>query len=637
MFKFLRKYNKMLLSVFGVLLMITFLIPQAFNEFSKRAAETSGTVATVGNDESISSAEWHQFQQEVDLIEKLIRIGAMQQMPGVGQIKNPEQWYLLVREAKAAGVVPVFEPRDASDPSMQQLMAITGVRDPGAIRRTQEHYMGVAQLLDLYMTGDLYSDLRLRSEAERLMHGVTARTVVLQPDPADSSIEPTAEQIEEQMKKYADKLPGEGEHGFGYRLPNRVKIEWLTIPAQTIRTLTENSPAMDRVEQYRHWKKNPQGSFPPYPAEGAGAEIPDAVRNDLLNQLVSKQTDEIIKFATNTLSLARRGVPEKDGYLVLPENWETTHKTLPQLAEDLRKHFTIELPTYEARGDRWLNIDELASLPGIGGATTDKVSNTPVNLAALVPAAKEFGANSTIVIQEGVAGPPLRDAAGSLYIFRIIDTDTTRQPASVDEVREQVVKDLKRQAEYDRLKESLTAIESEARTKGLVEIALAHDTIVQASRPISLWNEQYVNMMAQYGIPLTPRPSELPIIGADKDTVQAIIDRAFSDIPEGVPAAEVPVDKRIFAVASDNKLSLVVVEVMSQQPLTREGFDRLVNSGAIQQMVSLEDADERRSVDKAFSLDALVKRNNFKFESRSEESDSKPEAGEEEPKTASAG
>jgi hypothetical protein len=644
MFKFLRKYNKMLLAVFGVLLMITFLIPQAFNQFSERAAAHSGTVATVGDGESVSAAEWVQYQEEVRILEN-----SLARLPGIDEANKPAQWYLLVREAKAAGVVPVLAVPDTSNPQVRQAMALSGVRDPNVLRQADEHLQGVVQLLRLYMTGDLYSDLRLRSEAERLLHTVSARMVVLKPDPAESSFEPTPQQIEEQMKKYADQLPGEGEHGFGYKLPERAKIEWLTVSADSIRTLVESSPAMDRVEQFRHWKKNPNAAtFPPYPAEGVDAEIPEAVRNDLLNQLVKAKAEEIAKAASDPMRLAVLALPQKDGYAVLPENWSATQKSFAQLAGDLRTRFGVDLPAYEARGDKWLTMDELKALPGIGTATTDKITNTPVAFIDLVKAAMEFAGSPTLIIQEGVTGPPLRDAAGNLYLFRITDTDPAHVPASVDEVREQVVNDLKREAEYQRLKETLTSIESEARTAGLIQTALAHDTAVQPTTSVYLWNPQNLEMMVQimrqYGMPLTSRPSSLPVIdkpgeAGDRETVEAILVRSMQ-VPADKPAAEIPVEQRIFAVPSDNRLAVLVVEVVSQQPLTREGFERLVDLGAVQQLVSKEEADDERTIDRAFSFDALAKRNNFKFTREGEEEAEDAESGEgapKETKTAAAG
>ena len=508
MFKFLRKYNKMLLAIFGVLLMITFLIPEAFNRFSQAAGARTGTIATVGDGEKVSAMEWDRYQRELRVLDRLNN-GRPPAFPGLGEVKSPEHWFLLVREAEQAGVVPAIDMGEITRDQLANLMAAADERDPAIISRAQAHYAGVAQLINLYSTGDLYSDRRLRSEAERLLHMVTARMVVVQPDETKSDLQPTEQQIKEHMDKYADKLPGEGEFGFGYKLPNRVKIEWLTISAESVRKVIENSPELDGVQQRLHWKRN-AAKFPqnPYPADGSAMAIPDVVRTDLLNQLTKAKVEDISKHASDALRMPLRGLPEKDGYVVLPADWATRQKPLPQLAEELRTRFGIDLPAYAARGDTWLKPDDLPQLSGLGTATTDKVGSMPVSLADLVNATHEFGASSTIIVQKGVAGPPVKDAQDNVYLFRITDADKSRVPNSVDEVREQVVKDLKRQADYERIKGSLAELESKARTSGLLQTALEKGTVVQAPTGVYLWSEYWIQMMAQYRMPLTPQPAD---------------------------------------------------------------------------------------------------------------------------------
>lgn len=633
MFKFLRKYNKMLLAIFGVLLMITFLIPQAFNQFSQQAAARTGTVATVGDGEKISALEWDVYQRELRVIDRLrSMVGSL---PGVGDIKTPEHWYLLVREAQNAGLVPVMNLRDLPPEQAQQILDASGERDIDVVQRAITHYDGVRQLLNLYTTGSLYSDRRVRSEAERLLHIATARLVVIQPDPAQSTLQPTEQQIEEQMKKYADKLPGEGEFGFGYKLPDRLKIEWLTIPAASVRALVEKSEAMDAVQQRLHWKRNPNKNLPPYPTDGSAPPIPDVVRTDLLNQLTKAKQDEIAKFAADTLRLAQRGLPEKDGYLVLPADWATRQKPLPQLAEDVQKRFASDLPSYSARGDGWLTISELTSLPGIGAASSEKIGATPVPFSDLAKATHEFGGNATVLVQRGVAGPPLKDLEGNLYIFRITDTDASRPPASADEVREQVVKDLRREADYQRIKAAVADLQQQARTDGLVKLALEHNTIVQPESSVYLWNEYWVLTMVQYRMPLSPQRAALPIIGDEPKVTQAIIDFARS-LPQDKPIDQVPEDQRITAVASDDKLAVVVAEITGQQPLSRESFDRLAQMGAIQTLITVEEADPTKNLASAFSYDSLAKRNGFALKRESEEKSAAESTKTEPAKTAAA-
>ena len=55
MFKFLRKYNKIILVVGGVLLMITFLIPEAIQRLGQSAGQSGASFASVGDGESVSA------------------------------------------------------------------------------------------------------------------------------------------------------------------------------------------------------------------------------------------------------------------------------------------------------------------------------------------------------------------------------------------------------------------------------------------------------------------------------------------------------------------------------------------------------------------------------------------------------
>ncbi len=635
MFKLLRKYNKLLLAVFGVLLMITFLIPQAIDNFSRQAGVGRGVVATVDNGQRISALEWDMYQRELRVLERMM--GSLT-LPGLGQIRTSAHWYLLVREAQQAGVVPVVNTLDVSSQEMRTLMNAVQEYDPQVITRAEAHLRGVAQLLSLYTTGDLFSDRRLRAEAERLLHSVNARMIVIQPDVDRSDFEPTEQQIIEHMNAFADKLEGEGDFGFGYKLPDRVKLEWLAIPASSIRQAIENSDAMDPVQQRLHWRRNASGTLPPYPTDGSAAAIPLTVRDNLLQQLSAGKSDEIAKFAGDTLGLALRGLPEREGYRVLPDDWATRVKPLPQLAEELRERYGIALPEYSARGDTWLTVDELDQLPGIGQASSDKLGATPVAFRDLVVAAKELGGHTTILVQKGVAGPAVKDAQGTLYFFRITDADASRPPASVDEVREQVVNDLKRKADYERVKASMTQIESSARMNGLLQAALENDTVVHAPTSVYLWNPFLVQIMAEYRMPMSEQPSELPVIGIDRNAVEAILDRALA-LPGDVPADQLSPEQRIFAVASDDRLAVLIVEVLAQRPLSQEMFNSLASMGALQQLVATNEAAEERSIERAFSYETLAKRNGFELKNvDEEEEDAADPAGDAEPtRSASVG
>jgi hypothetical protein len=305
---------------------------------------------------------------------------------------------------------------------------------------------------------------------------------------------------------------------------------------------------------------------------------------------------------------------------VLPADWSSKQMPLPQLAEDLRSRYGIALPEYASRGDTWLKLDELPNLPGIGTATTSELGATPVGFNALVTAAKELGGSTTYTVQKGVAGPPVKDTEGNLYLFRITDADGSRVPHSVDEVRQQVIDDLKSQADYERVKASLATIEGAARENGLLQVALENNTIIQPQTGVYLWSTYMVQLMTQYQMPLTANPSSLPVIGADAKAVAAIIDRALQ-MPQDKPADLLPASDRVFAVAADDKLAVLVVEVTAQQPLTKESFNQLASMGALQQIVAIDEAAEARSIEKAFGYDVLAKRNGFAMKQDDEDED----------------
>ena len=104
MFKFLRKYSNWILAVGGTLLLVTFLVPQAIQGLSQYSAVSGGTWATVGdNGDKVTLGEYDLIQRQTRLIGSL---GNQNPLNQIGAGKNPAHWYLLVREASAAGLIP---------------------------------------------------------------------------------------------------------------------------------------------------------------------------------------------------------------------------------------------------------------------------------------------------------------------------------------------------------------------------------------------------------------------------------------------------------------------------------------------------------------------------------------------------
>ncbi|MEE9128528.1 MAG: hypothetical protein V3T84_00795 [Phycisphaerales bacterium] len=589
MLRFLRKYNKYILAVFGTILLVTFLVGSAITSLLSRVGQTGAEWATLGpdGDESLTALDLEQARRELRL---LSAIG--EPVPLYGNLDRPEHWFLLVREAQSAGLVggaAVSRVAQSGD-WLAQRTQLSG-ENPRFILETLTKLAGVSSVIDLYIGGSpysqalptsRYSDRRFKHLAQDRFHQVTAQVVVLEASAPDEPRAFTEAQLTEQMDKYAEDLPGAGEMGFGYRLPDRAKIEWLVVSADSVRAVIVDSDELNPVALRKHWRLNAARLGQPQP----NADVPDAVRNDLLETLTEQKLKAISRVAHNRL-LSEQRTHQQDG---------GPGMSFTDLALSIQETFGVSLPEYHATGGRWLWSKDLAELEGIGQATTAKFGRLPTSLPVLVMSASEFGRDDIMPIQQGAVGPPLDGPDGSIYFFRITDTDPSRPPRSVDEVRDALVADLGRLEVYQDLVESIALIERQARQEGLLAVALANDTVVERASTFS-----------------TASAMALPKIVVQEATIQTIVKRARALRPDQ-PIDELTEQQRTFVVPVEDRLALLVVRLIRQRPLTEISYTQRAQGGLLQYLIMQPEAQERLTeAIEAFAFDALAARYNFKF------------------------
>ncbi|MHC4317194.1 MAG: SurA N-terminal domain-containing protein [Planctomycetota bacterium] len=607
MFKFLRKYNKYILAVGGTLLLITFLIPFAFTNLLQGVGRGGATWATVNDDrpQKVTVSDLNRTQRELQLLQYTTP------QLGLNGIDRAEYWYLLQREAQQGGFVAAASTALRGQPDLQSLGLLSSASGENTqfVAQTMAKVQGVSRMIEAYLGSDRYSDRRLKHRARRMLHRATVQPVVLEASAPRTPATYTDEQLLEQMNAYAEVAPGEGDMGFGYRLPDRVKLEWLAVPADSVRAMIEASGRLNAVALRKHWRREHErdvglGRASRFGPPESDAPVPDAVRSDLLNVHTAGSLDDIARHANDQLRIARRGLAHRGGYLELPDGW--TAQPFADLALDIQSTFGVALPEYHAIGDRWLTAGDLVEIDRIGAASTDKFGQTPVGLSQLVLAAQAFGGSPTIPIQEGVAGPPLRGADGSVYLFRIIATDPSRPPASIDEVRAAVVADLDKLAHYRQLAETSDGIRQVATEEGLVALAMLHDTTVRPAAAVSLTD---VSTLFSAG---GPQPAFLPVIGRHEPTAAAIIDRGMA-LPPDVPLQDVPVEERLLVIPVEDRLSVLVALINEVSPLTEEQYRLYAQNGIIQLALIAEDLADVSPLDDAFSYDELARRHNFEI------------------------
>ena len=641
MFKFLRKYSNWILAVGGTLLLVTFLVPQAIQGLSEYSAVSGGAWATVGPDaQKVTLGEYDLIQRQTRLVDQL---GQQNPLNQIGAGSNPAHWFLLVREARAAGLVPgpsagmtlaeAMAQNSGEGVTAQSVIQNLGARSgltPNQTIDTLAEIVGVNRLLQLVAGAGRISDLRMRSVAARKTLGVAADLVVVDAR-SDSTIDvPTHDEsaFADQLAAHAQDAAGSGEKGFGYRIPDRFKIEWLVIPQSAIEASLVNSKALDPVELRKAFLRNPAkfGAIANLSTSTTGpsfAEYRERVRTQVLADEVASRTKNIAKYASDQLQFPRRGLDADGIHTVLPEDWSSKKLSLTELATKIREQFGVELPAYASSGQDWLELSDLADTERFGElarASTDRFGTSAMQTPQVVEAIKEFGGNETVPVQADVAFPPLKTIGGDIFIVRIIDTDPSHAPADLAEVRDDVKTDLDAIFRFEAINERMPEILTQARTDGLRSVANEFDVPVEFASNI---READLNLLVQYGVTIA---GSIPGIGSNADAITKIIEQA-SKLDPTVPITDQSLEKRIFSVSLPDILKVIIVKVDRITPLTTEQWANLTAAGpGLQQAVAQDLAPNNPS--ELFDFEAMKSRHTFE--------PSRASTGEDEEETADA-
>jgi len=622
MFKFLRKYNTYILAVGGTLLMIVFLIPQAIQSLSQQDARRRASIATVGQDR-VSLPEWEQVRRELAVVRQLEPLGGG--VPILGSIETPEHWYLLVREAASMGLVRA----DGSLANQADLAAFAAATQssPALVERTLSKIGAINQMIAIYMARGEFSDRRLRREAVELFRSIDLVPVTIQAT-ADADVpDPTEAELVAHVAEYDDVLPGEGAMGFGYRLPDRLILEWLEIDPDAVRAAIVGDGELDELELRVHWRAvQGTGGLPTIASLGEGADVPDAVREDFIDTRLQDRLDDIRRFAQERIRRPQRELDRRDGYLELPEDWADRRVDLAELASEIASNFDVPRPIRRTSGDQLEPVESIAATPGLGTATNDEYG-APTTIGQMLASTKEFGGDGDFPIQEAVAGPILRGTDGTLYVFRLVEVDASRPPGGVDEVRDQAVRDLRRLAHYRRLESSLDSIREQAIREGLLAVAVEYGGTLHPRVEVARCDPRIRQgiLGGQFG--LLVQPTSLPVIGVNEDVVDEIMNESAGIRPNAT-VSSLPLEVRTVAVAADDALTVLVGRVENQTPMATEDYEQLTAMGQLQGLVLNDELDNADQIREAFDFETLAERHRFELKTASADDDAEDEAAE---------
>jgi hypothetical protein len=601
--RLLRKYNRILLAVFGVGLMIVFLMPQLpdlMAQFGGRGSE----IARMGTDgKAVTREDWQRVQQQVQILQRME--GTRQSLPIIGSIGNDlDRYYLLVHEASEAGLIGSDASAGINPNEVLALSQQIGF-PPAAVRQTLINYTGIRRYLGRVQTAGRLSDRRLKLESRKMLDGVDARYVVV-PATSDAGAAPTEAAQQAHFEQWGDVQAGEGDHGFGYRLPDRAALEWIEIPRASVEASVRAGVAANDLEARKFWRRNEVR----FATVDAGTAVPDDVLDAYVEKQVSDLLPAIQRGASDALRAPRRGFATQENFVVLPENWSQTRLSMDDLRAQLGERFGLALAGDDALpppggSGGLIDMAAIRQLSRVGLAGTDRYgagsSGIPTRrLVDLIQAGREFGGTGEVPVQNELAGPVLTDRQGNLWVFRMTAADPARPPASLDEVRPEVIDDLQRLANWNEIKSTLGAMESEARASGLKTVAQANDQLVQGP-----------SSFQRYMHPSIPRGGAIRGLGTDQALVDQLVDRSIE--LGTAPLSETDRSERVLVLPSERNMAVMIAELDRRVPVRQAQYDQFLNQGALTSRILATEfgGPGMKDLTVSFTADALRERNSF--------------------------
>ncbi|MFM7260959.1 MAG: hypothetical protein ACKO3W_10190 [bacterium] len=629
MLKFLRQYNQWILVVGGTLLLITFLMPTAIQSCAQQSAVSGAVWATYSGGQRVTGADLEKARQEMQIIE-LAGSGMLKQ---IGADREPAHWWLLAHEAQQAGLIGDLGDGEALLVAMAQRRAEEVKANPtaNAFGTTPDQLMslfmresrasrdtvlgaltkmqGVFRLVSLATNVDRISDRRLENTAALAALGVSGNLCVIDARTAASIEAATAEEaaLQAHFAKFADKAAPldamRGRDNFGYRAPDRFKLEWITIPRATVEAGLQAAPELATLALKKRFAQDPAKYGAPTDGSGQFASFEAIVRSNTLKELVDQRMDAIAKFASDQLVLPQRSLKRDGIHFLLPAEWSSQMVALDALTQSIAAEFAIPAPSYTSSGADWVVAGDLDTKFAIGALMTDRFGQ-PTSLSTMILGAKELSKpNDLAPCQVNIASPPFKSSTGDVTFVRLLAAEPSRAAAALADVRDAVTADLAAISRFEWLEKNEAALAKQAVDEGLAAVAAKFGSTVVPANDVREANAQFL----QYGFRI---PGDMPGLGQDPKALAILAEKA-AKLPFTQDLSTVPLAERTFTIPAPDRLSLVVFQVTALSPLTKEAYTTLA---ANPQSIGLTvDPDYGINSADLFSFDALSKRYDFKM------------------------
>lgn len=683
MLRFIRKFQLPILVIGGSLLMVVFLLQPVLTRLSPSTLKTK--VAKLDDGTTYTRGDQMEATVALNLLKRVHpralgpRIAGGMGLDPVSETNRELHWLMLVKQADKAGLIgeagdgvswinelasreaniqarteaqqglirsaPEFNQRIAElTPQIAGIMERNARLSAGNAGGTMESVYtilaqarGVYRLLSSIQTLPVFSDLNAIHAAHETLDSVAVNAVILDSSLVSSSLpEPTEEQLQAFFDIYKAQSASDNDFQIGYTQPTRIQLGWLTLD----KNIFMNAVEADRVELHKIWLQNRDQ----YPGDFGLERI--NLERKFRDEQATKMMVEADRIIRAQILAVTNALPKSNGILTLPEDWEAKRPHIENISETvverINKQFSISLPTPALTmiGDRWLNANDISSLPGFGSSNY-RIGSRQLPAYALTQFFELDEANTTgLDVQVGLplADPAATDTIGNRY-YAVVLNVREQGPAEMiaDATREQVIADYKAVAGYNLLVAQLDEIK--ASIAGVSEL----DT------PLAPAIDMAMAMGSEDAITL--RPTVLKNILVRRDSIDggaltrfvdprintedfrnAVLEAASGlpplTAPDALAANPIPV-----AVALPSARSIAVSLVVAPRPVTSEQFFVLASSVA-NSARQRELTEASVDLDDPFSFVALSSR--YGLINLKKEKEDKAEAEQAEAETESA-
>jgi len=469
-------------------------------------------------------------------------------------------WLALYDEARARG----FEMSDAAVAARLKGLEELGLGADAVNRLVQraggnrDHLLAA---LRTDMTVRLYIDwLRdtlsasvgpeVRREFTKTDDRIQVRLAVLKAAAFLSEVKEVSESaLNEPFTKYRSFFAGQGPEGCGYRIPDKVAIEYLVADPKAFEPQAAGKITDADIQKYYDAHKASEFLVPSPPkAEEPAAGPPRADEK----KAEEKPAEKKFRPLPAVRDEVRQAVIREEASALALERLHTV------VAEFRR----IRTPPPI---DRWADgafvrygsaaglrtQAELADLPGIGKAARGKTAmpgngqaaRDQTTMAEEAMALPELVGQAKAKISVGELSEPMAGPDGKAYAFRVTHFEKNHEPAALQEVRDQVLADVRRQEALNLARQEGRKLFDLAATKGLEEAAKAEKVGVVTSG----WVPQERIIPIPYAGQFLTVPSALPEIGANRQ----VISECFRMLAEEKRLAMVTVAEQEMVVVAE--------------------------------------------------------------------------------------